>query len=421
MCFVHLANVMIPSSSPLSLPSANRDYDGAIPTMAIEQSEAYVLVDDEASVDSAKVSILSPLVTKSLAAKVVVVNVLCDASNRPALVVIGRQELESIWILDVVKVGLHTSTSFLSALVGDCKVKKVIVNIACAVPLLTTVSRNTLMNVFDAQVGFELLGHGPLHDISSMAKALGSDMASNKKPENEPGNFAVSHARKKMAAKEARAFLEVYGPNFNDQNPLLAHWKEISFTKAMRCSALEDPIQASSALGFRTDTFNVASVDVLNFQEVGFSTQVSTHNEEEEIDALLRLLPESWAQRVRQEPRMLIDIEIDVGRFPQAVYRTGGPLCLSSSERDVVSLEQIQVFSGFVTSLTEGIGIDNRAGLSGYLHRISVMRSDRGQIIGATLRVGRHFTAVASIFADVLLSEDSGNGSILLLGMYLIF
>lgn len=37
----------------------------------------------------------------------------------------------------------------------------------------------------------------------------------------------------------------------------------------------------------------------------------------------------------------------------------------------------------------------NRAGLEGTLHRISAMKDESGQVIGLTLRIGRHQQGVA--------------------------
>lgn len=47
-------------------------------------------------------------------------------------------------------------------------------------------------------------------------------------------------------------------------------------------------------------------------------------------------------------------------------------------------------------------GWDNRAGVEGTLHRISAIRSRRGDIVGLTCRVGRAVTGQADMLRDVL-------------------
>ena len=49
---------------------------------------------------------------------------------------------------------------------------------------------------------------------------------------------------------------------------------------------------------------------------------------------------------------------------------------------------------------------DNRAGLDGMLHRISVMRNRKGEIYGLTLRVGRSIPNNTCMIEDLLLHED---------------
>lgn len=47
-------------------------------------------------------------------------------------------------------------------------------------------------------------------------------------------------------------------------------------------------------------------------------------------------------------------------------------------------------------------GHDNRAGIAGTLHRISAIRSRKGQVIGLTCRVGRAIQEHVSMVRDLL-------------------
>lgn len=61
---------------------------------------------------------------------------------------------------------------------------------------------------------------------------------------------------------------------------------------------------------------------------------------------------------------------------------------------------------------------DNRAGISGTLHRISCMRArDEKKINGLTYRIGRHIANTAGMIMDILESVANENKSLLLLGI----
>jgi stage III sporulation protein SpoIIIAA len=50
-------------------------------------------------------------------------------------------------------------------------------------------------------------------------------------------------------------------------------------------------------------------------------------------------------------------------------------------------------------------GTDNRAGIPGTLHRISAMRSRKGEVVGLTCRVGRAVTGHVDMVQDILEGE----------------
>ena len=53
-------------------------------------------------------------------------------------------------------------------------------------------------------------------------------------------------------------------------------------------------------------------------------------------------------------------------------------------------------------------GTDNRAGIPGTLHRISAMRSRRGEVVGLTCRVGRAVTGHVGMVQDILEGKEEG-------------
>ncbi len=126
-----------------------------------------------------------------------------------------------------------------------------------------------------------------------------------------------------------------------------------------------------------------------------------------ELETLISLLQPDIATSLSGYEHELSDIQLDKGRRPLA-WCAGKRIFLGSENR-VVSIDEID---GIVAHLG-GFGSDNRAGLEAQLHRISAIRNRSGDIIGLTMRVGRHVGGNAAMIKDLLFHEDA---SILFLG-----
>ncbi len=124
------------------------------------------------------------------------------------------------------------------------------------------------------------------------------------------------------------------------------------------------------------------------------------------LDLLLAVLPPHIREAVENKPYRdsLIEVVMDLGRVPEARY-PGGADVLS---RDPVTRADLH----YVVERVGTFGKDNRAGISGTLHRISAIRNRLGEIVGLTCRVGRAVFGTVDIVRDVI---ESGK-SILLLG-----
>lgn len=126
-----------------------------------------------------------------------------------------------------------------------------------------------------------------------------------------------------------------------------------------------------------------------------------------DIELLLDTLPPPIVAAVYTapyDPSDLLEIIMDLGRLPEARYRTHEHF-LSSNE---VTREDID----HVTERIGAFGEDNRAGIQRTLHRISALRNRKGAVIGLTCRVGRAVFGTVTIIRDLV---ESGK-SILLLG-----
>ena len=151
----------------------------------------------------------------------------------------------------------------------------------------------------------------------------------------------------------------------------------------------------------------------------------------DDSEVLLSLLPDAMAEGLRELPggsHSLSDICLDKGRRPYAwvdgrrVFLLDdddnddpeGPDITSSTTRRVVEPRDIEA----VVEKLGGFGSDDRAGLEQQLHRVSGMRNRDGNVIGLTMRVGRHVGGNADMIVDLLLSGEGsqGGGSILILG-----
>ncbi|KAL0001466.1 hypothetical protein SO802_015247 [Lithocarpus litseifolius] len=125
-----------------------------------------------------------------------------------------------------------------------------------------------------------------------------------------------------------------------------------------------------------------------------------------ELGRLLALLPEEMRRRVSEHPELhqLIEVVMDLGRKPLARFPTG----------DFV-LSDLPIMTEDIQHATSQVGdfmIDNRAGISRTLHRISAIRNRKGAIIGLTCRVGRAISGSANLLRDLV--QDGS--SLLLIG-----
>ncbi|EPS74206.1 hypothetical protein M569_00547 [Genlisea aurea] len=120
-----------------------------------------------------------------------------------------------------------------------------------------------------------------------------------------------------------------------------------------------------------------------------------------ELGRLLGLLPEEMRRKAIEHPEFLdlIEVVMDLGRKPLARFPSGD-FVLSDC---AITGEDIRC----ATSQAGDFGVDNRAGISRTLHRISAIRNRKGQIIGLTCRVGRAVSGSANLLRDLVTNGTS--------------
>ncbi|XP_009770231.1 protein SEEDLING PLASTID DEVELOPMENT 1 [Nicotiana sylvestris] len=136
------------------------------------------------------------------------------------------------------------------------------------------------------------------------------------------------------------------------------------------------------------------------------STSLIGDEFEVELGRLLTLLPEEMRRSVSEHPEFcyLIEVVMDLGRKPLARFPSGD-FILSDHP---ITLDDLQ----HATSKVGDFAVDNRAGISRTLHRISAIRNRKGAIIGLTCRVGRALSGSANSLRDLV----KDGASLLLIG-----
>ncbi|XP_057984244.1 protein SEEDLING PLASTID DEVELOPMENT 1 [Malania oleifera] len=121
----------------------------------------------------------------------------------------------------------------------------------------------------------------------------------------------------------------------------------------------------------------------------------------DELGRLLALLPDGMRRRLTEHPELhrLTEVVMDLGRKPLARFPSG----------DFVLLDCPITFQDLEHAISRvgDFAIDNRAGISRTLHRISAIRNRKGAIIGLTCRVGRAISGSANLLRDMVRSGVS--------------
>ncbi|PIN01568.1 hypothetical protein CDL12_25917 [Handroanthus impetiginosus] len=119
---------------------------------------------------------------------------------------------------------------------------------------------------------------------------------------------------------------------------------------------------------------------------------------DDDILSLLPILPRDVRDNLLCDSKrgQLLEVTLDLGRLPQACYLDEpGRRYLSKTE---VSMEELE----YAQNALGELGGENRAGIAGTLHRISVIRNKKRQVVGLTCRVGRPVRERVDMVRDLL-------------------
>ena len=293
-----------------------------------------------------------------------------------------------------------------------------------------------LRGTLDTQLAVESLT-GELHiGMNNMLQFFGSSQ--------HPGKAAM---KRRMQQQNSSRSSDIFSQRPLPQDVLMYAAQDVALLVAARSGILE-ALGSSSLEGLRraSDRRAAAAMESGGLRQVAFDMsggrcrfasrelleelrpqemrRSRALNVSDDSEVLLSLLPDAMAERLRELPggcRSLSDICLDKGRRPYA-WVDGSRVFLlddgdsEGSDSRVVEPHDIEA----VVEKLGGFGSDDRAGLEQQLHRVSGMRNRDDQVIGLTMRVGRHVGGNAEMIADLLLSDDEGSpggsSSILILG-----
>lgn len=169
---------------------------------------------------------------------------------------------------------------------------------------------------------------------------------------------------------------------------------------------------ASNQFSFDLSTsYSIASLDLLQIERPKDLLATQPPIVSDDVKTLIDLLP-SDLSRDLPDSRFFLDdlsdIVLDNGRQPSA-WSGGKRKALGDGDCVVTTAHM----SSIINKLG-GFGEDNRACLEEQLHRISAVRNRQNNIIGLTMRVGRHVLGAAVMISDLLFADPTK--SILFLG-----
>jgi hypothetical protein len=156
------------------------------------------------------------------------------------------------------------------------------------------------------------------------------------------------------------------------------------------------------------NSYSLASLELLKEQRPNDMLLPCPLKVSDDTGVLLEMLPEDLRAALDGKTAHLSDIILDKGRAPLA-WVGGSRLFLGGVGR-MVQTEDIDSIMGRLG----GFGSDNRAGLERQLHRVSAIRNRQSDVIGLTMRIGRHVAGNAAMISDLLFSDCTK--SILFLG-----
>jgi hypothetical protein len=317
------------------------------------------------------------------------------------------------FVFDCVKLGAKKVCDFLKELFVDGRVLKLFHDIHNDAAALSTIGGITEMNgSLDTQLAMECLTGDVFFGLNQVLQELG-------KPQHTSKHIMKQQMKNKDLFSQRPLPRDVLQYAVDDVKLLVGtyeklherlgnHWEAIQRASDMRART------AAASGGTRNVCFDVpnsyavASYELLVTLRPDDMMATVPLKVSNETDTLLKMISEDLTDALLENTHKLSEIVLDKGRRPHAWI--GGERVLLGDDNRFVEQEEINAVVGRLG----GFGSDNRAGLERQLHRISAIRNRESDIIGLTLRFGRHVSGNAGIISDLLFGDRTK--SVLFLG-----
>jgi stage III sporulation protein SpoIIIAA len=330
-----------------------------------------------------------------------------------ALHLIQLATKERVVVLDGIKLGQKEMCALLAPLLTSKRTVKLLHDLHKDAAALASIGGVEMSNCLDSQLIMELISHSLNMGFNEMLKQLGGTV--------HPSKLAMKDRMTSDSSKSI--FLQRPLPRdvieyavmdvtllLSVHERLVEMLEQDQLARIMLASGTRAHYAGLSGGKRRVcvdDKYVLSSRELMEAFKPALippSTPLEVINE---IEPLISLLPADVAAGLSGHEHEVSDIQLDKGRRPLA-WCAGKRVFLGSEDR-VITIDEID---GIVSHLG-GFGGDNRAGLEAQLHRISAIRNRARDVIGLTLRVGRHVGGNAAMIRDLLFREDA---SILFLG-----
>ena len=332
---------------------------------------------------------------------------------------------KATYLFDCVRLSPGVVCRVLQRLFTDKKIIKFFHDLHKDALALSTVGGlyESLKGTLDTQLAMEALT-GEVHmGMNQMLEYLGQPLHATKKAFREKAHEHAAHGslfRERplphdaitYAADDVDLVIKAKHALFNalQKEQPDGLWKSVQTASDLRAEAAVRN-NGYRQLGFDvTNSYAIASLELLEVQRPSDLLVPTSLTISNDAAMLVALLPPDLAVDLQdvETQEDLSDIVLDKGRHPH-VWANGVRKSIGSRDR-LVTAEDLKS----ITEQLGGFGDDNRAGLERQLHRVSAVRNRKNDIIGLTLRVGRHVTGNAAMISDLLFHYP--HRSILFLG-----
>ncbi|KAG7338537.1 single-stranded nucleic acid binding R3H domain containing protein [Nitzschia inconspicua] len=315
----------------------------------------------------------------------------------------------NMFLFDGVKLGGEAICAFLADLLASEDIIKLFHDLHHDVAAISRIGAlKPPVSTFDSQLAIEsitgellvgfhemltFVGHEPRHPLKQKVKKLwknDSEAFSHRPLSRDCFEYAASYVKLLLQAKDGLL-----------QDDVGEQWEAVQRASDARAKMAVESDGARHVCFDTSNNYDIASFELMMELCPDAMTGPTVLQVSDDSNVLLRLLPDDLRVSLEGSTQYISDIQLDKGREPFA-WIHGKRVRLGDDNRLVQPTD--------VDSIVEKVGsfgFDNRAGLERQLHRISAIRNRQDDIIGLTLRVGRHVSGNADMIADLLFADTT--------------